>query len=340
MSFFSEHTAYILMVRFRHLHPMDTSGRANVGIRRTTSQYMILVDFYEFDIRLRARCRTGCEYQRGSTSASNPVQLIQFGQSSLLFIIESCTRRPHCLNFGARRNKKLKLRLAIPVQILNANHLKHRAEKWEPVFGKSDATTRKQSIAPQKWEPVFGKKDAAPRKQSQSDDSDHRHFAVMAQNRRQDNPKMKPSLYIINGPNLNLLGQREPDIYGQTSLADIESALNEQASALDLDIRFLQSNHEGVLVDWIHEARMTAAGVILNAGAYTHTSIAILDALKALSCPIIEVHLSNPARRESFRHLSYPSLVAHGIIAGFGAMSYELALNAMVKLLQKSKTTS
>lgn len=151
---------------------------------------------------------------------------------------------------------------------------------------------------------------------------------------------MKPCLFFINGPNLNLLGEREPDIYGHTSLAEIESALKAQADALGLDIRCLQSNHEGMLVDWIQEARGKAAGIILNAGAYTHTSIAILDALKALACPIIEVHLSNPAKRESFRHLSFPSLVADGVIAGFGVMSYELALHAMAKRLQKSKTTS
>ena len=141
------------------------------------------------------------------------------------------------------------------------------------------------------------------------------------------------TILVLNGPNLNLLGVREPATYGRETLADIEEACLERAAELGLAVDFRQSNHEGQLVDWIQEARESADGIILNAGAYTHTSIAILDALKAAELPVIEVHLSNIHRREAFRHLSYVSAVAHGVICGFGGHSYVLALDAMARLL-------
>lgn len=140
---------------------------------------------------------------------------------------------------------------------------------------------------------------------------------------------------VLNGPNLNLLGQREPEIYGRTTLADIAAACEAKAGALGLEVDFRQSSHEGTLVDWIHEARERAAGLILNAGAYTHTSIALHDALAAFSGPIVEVHLSNVFRRESFRHHSYISPVATGVICGFGADSYLLALDAVAARLRR-----
>jgi 3-dehydroquinate dehydratase-2 len=132
---------------------------------------------------------------------------------------------------------------------------------------------------------------------------------------------------------LNLLGVREPATYGRETLADIEEACLEQAAELGLSVDFRQSNHEGQLVDWIQEARENADGIILNAGAYTHTSIAILDALKAAELPAIEVHLSNIYRREAFRHSSYVSVAANGIICGFGGHGYVLALAAMARLI-------
>jgi 3-dehydroquinate dehydratase II len=141
------------------------------------------------------------------------------------------------------------------------------------------------------------------------------------------------AIYVLNGPNLNLLGQREPDIYGRTTLADIEQLTAKRAKTHGLATIFRQSNHEGDLVDWIHEARPVAAGVIINAGAYTHTSVALHDALRALDCPVIEVHLSNTFAREEFRRHSYISPVAKGLIVGFGAQSYVLAIDAMASLL-------
>jgi 3-dehydroquinate dehydratase-2 len=143
---------------------------------------------------------------------------------------------------------------------------------------------------------------------------------------------LKP-VYILNGPNLNLLGVREPEIYGRASLADAEALAAERAKALGLAIVFRQSNHEGVLVDWIQEARGSAAALILNAGAYTHTSLAIHDALKAFPGPIIELHVSNPAARENFRRHSYVSRAATGCISGFGINGYALAVEAVHKLL-------
>jgi 3-dehydroquinate dehydratase-2 len=141
-------------------------------------------------------------------------------------------------------------------------------------------------------------------------------------------------VFILNGPNLNLLGVRDPSTYGHDTLADIEERCLARAAALDLQIDFRQSNHEGQLVDWIQEARESAEGIILNAGALTHTSVAVFDALSAADVPIIEVHLSNIFRRESFRHHSYVSLAANGVICGLGAQGYELAIEAVASLIE------
>jgi len=146
---------------------------------------------------------------------------------------------------------------------------------------------------------------------------------------------MGKPVYVLNGPNLNMLGLREPAIYGTDTLADLERRSCARASELKLGIEFRQSNHEGVLVDWIQEARANAAGIVLNAGAYTHTSVALQDALAASELPVIEVHLSNVFRRESFRHHSYISAVARGVICGFGPKGYELALEAMADIIGK-----
>lgn len=140
-------------------------------------------------------------------------------------------------------------------------------------------------------------------------------------------------VYVLNGPNLNLLGTREPEIYGRETLDDIAGMLDDRARELGLTIDLRQSNHEGHLVDWLHEARSRgAAAVILNAGALTHTSVALYDAIKAITVPVIEVHLSNPHAREEFRHHSYITPVAKGVIAGFGSKSYLLALEAAAAL--------
>ena len=143
---------------------------------------------------------------------------------------------------------------------------------------------------------------------------------------------MAKPIYILNGPNLNLLGQREPGIYGSESLGDIQASCSTLAAELDQQIEFRQSNHEGELVDWVQEADGEACGIILNAGAYTHTSIALHDAIKAGSVPVIELHLSNIHARESFRQKSYISPVASGVIFGFGADGYRLAIRAMTTL--------
>jgi 3-dehydroquinate dehydratase-2 len=143
-----------------------------------------------------------------------------------------------------------------------------------------------------------------------------------------------PTVFILNGPNLNLLGVRDPSIYGRDTLADIEERCLARAAALNLQIDFRQTNHEGQLVDWIQEARETAEGIVLNAGALTHTSVAVLDALSAADLPVIEVHLSNIFRRERFRHYSYVSLAASGVICGLGAHGYELALEAVARLIE------
>ncbi|WP_416054143.1 type II 3-dehydroquinate dehydratase [Oceanibaculum sp.] len=143
----------------------------------------------------------------------------------------------------------------------------------------------------------------------------------------------RPEIMILNGPNLNMLGVREPAIYGRETLGDIEDACRAMAEDLDLGIDFRQSNHEGELVSWIHEARDSADGIVINAGAYTHTSVAILDALTLAELPVIEVHLSNIYKRESFRHHSYISPVAHGVLCGFGGQGYVLALQAMARII-------
>ncbi len=144
---------------------------------------------------------------------------------------------------------------------------------------------------------------------------------------------MAKTIYILNGPNLNLLGSREPEIYGHETLADIEARARTRAISHGLELVFRQSNLEGELVTWIQEARTEAAALILNAGAYTHTSVAILDALKTLSIPAIELHLSNPHRREEFRQHSYVALGSTGVIAGFGPRGYELAVDAAAGLI-------
>jgi len=147
----------------------------------------------------------------------------------------------------------------------------------------------------------------------------------------------KSKILILNGPNLNLLGTREPDIYGTETLADIERQARARAKALGLAIDFRQSNTEGELVDWIQEARGTMAGIVINAGAYTHTSIAILDALQASDLPVVEVHLSNIFARETFRHHSYVSQVATGLVCGFGGLGYSLALEAIARLIAEDQ---
>ncbi|MGR3712414.1 MAG: type II 3-dehydroquinate dehydratase [Shimia sp.] len=144
---------------------------------------------------------------------------------------------------------------------------------------------------------------------------------------------MTRKIYILNGPNLNLLGKREPEIYGHDTLADVEAACAAVGREANLDVTLLQSNHEGALIDWIHEARENAAGIIINPAAFTHTSVAILDALKTFDGPVLEVHISNVHQRESFRHHSYVSLRADGVIAGFGVEGYALAMRRMSSLL-------
>jgi 3-dehydroquinate dehydratase-2 len=150
--------------------------------------------------------------------------------------------------------------------------------------------------------------------------------------------KLLPTVFVLNGPNLNLLGVREPSVYGHDTLADIEERCLARASALALQIDFRQTNHEGQLVDWVQEARESADGIVLNAGALTHTSIAVLDALSAAGLPVIEVHLSNIFRRESFRHHSYVSLAANGVICGLGPQGYELALDAIASLIDNNSS--
>ncbi|MCP4935192.1 MAG: type II 3-dehydroquinate dehydratase [bacterium] len=140
---------------------------------------------------------------------------------------------------------------------------------------------------------------------------------------------MNKQIFVLNGPNLNLLGTREPEIYGDFKLEDIKTRLKKLAGDLGVKVDFRQSNHEGELIDWIHEAGEKKAAIILNAGAYTHTSVALMDALMAVECDCIEVHLSNIFKREDFRHHSYVSKVSLGIISGLGAKGYDLALLAL-----------
>ncbi|MCB9958274.1 MAG: type II 3-dehydroquinate dehydratase [Rhodospirillaceae bacterium] len=140
---------------------------------------------------------------------------------------------------------------------------------------------------------------------------------------------MTRSVLVLNGPNLNLLGTRQPEVYGRTTLADVEAMCIETGRTLGLEVACRQSNSEGTLIDWIHEAKGVHAGIVLNAGAYTHTSIAIMDAIASVELPVVEVHLSNIHQREAFRHLSYISKVAVGMICGFGAFGYRIALEAL-----------
>jgi 3-dehydroquinate dehydratase-2 len=143
---------------------------------------------------------------------------------------------------------------------------------------------------------------------------------------------MSKPIYVLNGPNLNLLGQREPHIYGHATLQDIEKLCEAKVATQGVKMVFRQTNHEGALIDWVQEARIAACALVLNPGGYGHTSVALHDALKALSIPVIECHLSNPAAREPFRHHSYVSPAASGVIAGFGPASYELAVEAALRL--------
>jgi 3-dehydroquinate dehydratase II len=141
------------------------------------------------------------------------------------------------------------------------------------------------------------------------------------------------TIYVLNGPNLNLLGMREPDIYGHDTLDDIAGRLEDRAQQLGLTIEMRQSNHEGHLIDWMHEAQAEGAkAIMLNAGALTHTSLALYDAIRAITTPVIEVHISNPHAREEYRRHSFVSIAARGTISGFGALSYELALEAAARI--------
>jgi 3-dehydroquinate dehydratase-2 len=146
---------------------------------------------------------------------------------------------------------------------------------------------------------------------------------------------MTATIMILNGPNLNLLGTREPEIYGAETLSDVEARCKARADALGVAIDFRQSNVEGELVTWVQEAWTSAAGLVVNAAAYTHTSVALLDALKACGLPIVEVHLSNIHQRESFRHKSYVSRAADGMICGLGSLGYELAIEAVAARIGK-----
>ena len=148
---------------------------------------------------------------------------------------------------------------------------------------------------------------------------------------------MSRLVYIINGPNINLLGKRQPHIYGHETLADVERDCRALANTLKLDLKFHQSNREYEIIDWVHEARETAVGLIINPGAFTHTSIAILDALNTFDHPVIEVHISQVHKREAFRHHSYVSMRADGVMAGFGTQGYQLALQRVARLLDEKK---
>ena len=144
---------------------------------------------------------------------------------------------------------------------------------------------------------------------------------------------MSRLVYVLNGPNLNLLGKRQPDIYGHETLADVERDCLAVATELGLGLRFHQSNREYEIIDWVHEARGDAGAIVINPAAFTHTSVAVLDALNAFEGPVIEVHISNVHKREAFRHHSYVSLRADGVIAGFGTQGYTLALRRVAALL-------
>lgn len=145
-----------------------------------------------------------------------------------------------------------------------------------------------------------------------------------------------PTILVLNGPNLNMLGLRQPEIYGHTRLSEIQAMVEREAAELGITADFRQSNHEGVLIDWIHEARTHADAIVINPGGLTHTSVALMDALAAAEKPVIELHLSNVHRREPFRHHSYVSLVATGVICGLGPHGYLLALRAATELVAPS----
>ncbi|HXQ17380.1 MAG TPA: type II 3-dehydroquinate dehydratase [Caulobacteraceae bacterium] len=139
---------------------------------------------------------------------------------------------------------------------------------------------------------------------------------------------MSKPIYVLNGPNLNLLGEREPQIYGRATLEDIKRLCEARAATKGRQVVFRQSNREGELIDWVQEARKEACALVINAAGYGHTSVALHDALRTLSIPVIDCHLSNPAARENFRHVSYVSMAAAGVVSGFGPASYELAIEA------------
>jgi 3-dehydroquinate dehydratase-2 len=149
---------------------------------------------------------------------------------------------------------------------------------------------------------------------------------------------MSRLIYVLNGPNLNLLGKRQPHIYGHETLADVEADCRKVAAGCKLDLRFHQSNREYEIIDWIHEARETAGGIIINAGAFTHTSVAILDALNTFEKTVIEVHISQVHKREAFRHHSYISMRADAVMAGFGTQGYTLAIQRLARLIDTPKT--
>ena len=148
---------------------------------------------------------------------------------------------------------------------------------------------------------------------------------------------MSRLVYILNGPNLNLLGKRQPHIYGHETLTDVESDCRALAKQLKLELRFHQSNREYELIDWIHEARETAGGIVINPAAFTHTSVALLDALNTFDAPVIEVHISQVHKREAFRHHSYVSLRSDAVMAGFGTQGYQLALSRIARLIDEKK---
>ena len=149
---------------------------------------------------------------------------------------------------------------------------------------------------------------------------------------------MPKPIYVLNGPNLNLLGVREPHIYGSDTLDDVRARCEKRAAALGHEIVFRQTNHEGELIDWVQEAREKACALVINPAGYGHTSVALLDALNTLQAPIVECHLSNPAARERFRRSTYVSLAAKGVVSGFGAASYELAIEAAAGLVRTAQS--
>jgi 3-dehydroquinate dehydratase-2 len=151
---------------------------------------------------------------------------------------------------------------------------------------------------------------------------------------------MRPVIYVLNGPNLNLLGVRQPEIYGRETLADVEAECRRVGADLGLEIEFHQTNAEFQLIDWIHQARKAAAGIVINPAAFSHTSVAVLDALNTCEFPILEVHISNIHKREEFRHHSFVSRVAEGVICGFGTQGYSLALQRFARLLRPSDKTT